>query len=277
MHDMERLIAQWREAMATQSIGHETLDELENHLRETTDELIRSGVNEMQAFERAVAQLGPLTTIASEFQKLNQTTWLPVKVVIGVWAALPLALMTWLFTHYDNSRSSLLLAVHVFTVTMGYTTTLFAGGLGICFVCQRCLLEFSPVRLQSIGRFTFNLICTAICLTAVGIFLGMVWARIEWGRFWDWDPKETGAMCVIVWQICFLAAYRRATTRGLLLLSILGNIIVTFAWFGANLIARTDSYGPTNYAVVVLAAAILHLTFFLIGFAPPGWLRLRRA
>src|SRR5947209_3571337 len=42
----------------------------------------------------------------------------------------------------DSSRSSLLLAAHIFTITLGYTLTLLIGGLGICFVSQRCLQDF---------------------------------------------------------------------------------------------------------------------------------------
>src|SRR5687767_6256378 len=84
MHDLEQLIADWRKTMATgRSVGRETLDELENHLRENVDELVRTGVPEVEAFQRATAQLGSPPKIASEFQKLNQVTWLPVKVLTG--------------------------------------------------------------------------------------------------------------------------------------------------------------------------------------------------
>ena len=61
MPDLEPSITAWRKTlMAAPNVGRETLDELENHLRETVEQLVRSGVPETEAFQRAVAQLGPL-------------------------------------------------------------------------------------------------------------------------------------------------------------------------------------------------------------------------
>ena len=184
MHNLEQLIAEWRKTMMTApNVGPETLDELENHLRENVDQLVRSGMSKPEAFQRAVAQLGSAPTIASEFQKLDQSTWLPVKVAIGVGVAVALALVGFLFARFEGGRSSFLLACHVFTVTLGYMTLFLSGALGICFVCRRCCSEFSPVRLQFLLRVSFRFGCVAACLTTVGVGLAMVWARAEWGRF----------------------------------------------------------------------------------------------
>src|SRR5436190_23956792 len=99
MHNLEQLMVEWRKTMMTApNVGRETLDELENHLRENVDQLVRSGMSEPEAFQRAVAQLGSASTIASEFQKLNQSTWLPIKVAIGVGLAVALALAMFVAT-----------------------------------------------------------------------------------------------------------------------------------------------------------------------------------
>src|ERR1044071_1744023 len=136
MHDLEKLVAEWRNA-AAKNVNAETLDELETHLRETTERLVRSGMNLSDAFQRAVTELGAMPKISTEFQKLHQPLWLPVKLAIGATALLALGLAIFLFVPFDSSRSNLLLAAHIFTVTLGYTLTLFIGGLGICFVSQR--------------------------------------------------------------------------------------------------------------------------------------------
>ena len=71
MHNLEKSIAQWRKTMmAAPAVSHETLDELENHLRENVEQLVRSGITEREAFLRTVKQLGGAPAIASEFQKL---------------------------------------------------------------------------------------------------------------------------------------------------------------------------------------------------------------
>ena len=279
MHNLEQLIAEWRKAMmAAPRVGYETLDELESHLRENVDQLVRSGMTEAEAFQRAVAQLGRAPTIAAEFQKLKQGTWLPVKLVIGFGVIAALAIAILLIARFGAGRTSLLLAVHVFTVTLGYTTTFLVGALGICFVSQRCVSDHSPLRIRSLRRVTFALGCVAAVLTAIGVVLAMIWAKAEWGRYWAWDAKETGALCVMVWQLCFLCVHRlaRATTHGLLVMSVIGNIIVSLGWFGANLLyPGLHSYG-TRYWTFLLVAVVSNAAFFLIGLAPAGWLRPRK-
>jgi len=51
MHNLEKAIAEWRKTiMAARAVSHETLDELENHLRENVEQLVRSGMTEPEAF-----------------------------------------------------------------------------------------------------------------------------------------------------------------------------------------------------------------------------------
>jgi hypothetical protein len=281
MHNLEKSITEWRKTMmAAPAVSHETLDELENHLRENVEQLVRSGMTEPDAFEHAVAQLGGARMIGSEFRKLDQSTWLPVKLVIGFGLMLAVAMMIFAIAQLDAGRMNFLLAGHVFAVTLGYGTTFLVGALGICFVAQRCLSDLSPVRMRSLTRVTFTLGCVAAGLTAVAVILGMVWAKAEWGRYWAWDKKEIGAFAVMVWQVCFLLAHRlnHVTIRGVLVMSLLGNIVVGLGWFGPNLLHDgLHSYGMRNYALLLLAAVISNFAFFLIGLAPAGWLRSRKA
>jgi ABC-type transport system involved in cytochrome c biogenesis permease subunit len=200
-----------------------------------------------------------------------------VKVVAAVGAITGLALAILLVARFEAGRSNVLLATHVFTVTLGYTTTFLIGALGICFVGQRCLSDFSQTRLHSLTRVTFILGSLAAGLTAVGVILGMMWAKAEWGRYWAWDAKEVGGFAVIVWQAVFLWAHRlgRGGARGVIIMTLLGNIIVALAWFGAHML-RLGGYG-TPYWLWLLAAVVFNGAFFLIGLAPAGWLRLRKA
>jgi ABC-type transport system involved in cytochrome c biogenesis permease subunit len=113
-------------------------------------------------------------------------------------------------------------------------------------------------------------------MTAVGIVLAMIWAKIEWGRYWAWDVKETGAFAVILWQLFFLLMHRfaRITTRGILTISLLGNIIVSLGWFGAHLLSNgPHAYVTLSYSLLLLVGVGLNLVFFITGLAPAGWLR----
>ena len=38
-----------------------------------------------------------------------------------------------------------------------------------------------------------------LVFTLIGTMLGGMWADQSWGRFWGWDPKENGALLIILW------------------------------------------------------------------------------
>jgi len=219
--------------------------------------------------------------IASEFRKLDQSMWLPVKLVIGFGLTLAAAMMIFVIAQLGAGRMNILLASHVFLVALGYTTTFLVGALGVCFVGRRCISDFLPLRMRSLTRVTFLLGCIAAGLTGAGIILGMLWAKAEWGRYWAWDGKETGAFVVIAWQMCFLLVHRlgHVTTRGVLAMSLLGNVVVGLGWFGANLLHDgLHSYGMRNFPLLLLLAAVIsNVALFFIGLAPAGWLGSRKA
>ena len=150
------------------------------------------------------------------------------------------------------------------------------NGLGICFVSQRCLEDFSTSRLHSIARVSLVLGSMALFLTTLGILLGMVWAKIEWGRYWSWDSKEIGGLSVVVWLTCYLVAHYffKNSARGVLAISMLGNIVVSLAWFGPQ-VNGLHQYGTPNPSLLLTIAVLVNVTFFGIGFVPAGRLRLR--
>jgi Cytochrome C assembly protein len=275
MRNLEEWISEWRKS-AARNVGAETLDELETHLRETTEQLVRSGMNPDDAFQRALTDLGNMPKIASEFRKLHEPLWLPIKLAIGVTGLLALIFAIFVIARVDSSRSSLVLAAHIFTILLGYTLTLLIGGLGICFVSQRCVGGFSTSRLHSIARASLVLGSVALFLTSLGVLLAMVWAKLEWGRYWAWDSKEIGGLSVVVWLVCYLAAHRffKNSERGVLVISMLGNIAVILAWFGAS-VNGAHQYGTSNKSLLLTIAILVNLAFFAIGFVPAGRLRIR--
>jgi hypothetical protein len=102
--------------------------------------------------------------------------------------------------------------------------------------------------------------------------LGGIWADQSWGRFWGWDPKENGALLIVIW--CALILHARwsglVRTRGMALLAIGGNMVTAWSWFGTNqLQVGLHSYGFSNtlaFGLVVFWASQL---FFLgLGLIP---------
>ena len=91
----------------------------------------------------------------------------------------------------------------------------------------------------------------ALLFTAVGTMLGGVWADQSWGRFWGWDPKENGALWIVLWLIWLLHGRLagQLAPLGFAAGLALVNIVVALAWFGVNLLSvGLHSYGFTDTA-----------------------------
>jgi ABC-type transport system involved in cytochrome c biogenesis permease subunit len=172
------------------------------------------------------------------------------------------------------------LTTHVLTVTLGYSGTFLAGLLGIAlvvFVLGKRLvfgLDYLTSRPGSrrlpddwlsasrrseveriLGGMIYGTVCFAAIFSLTGTVLGGLWADDSWGRFWGWDPKENGALMVVLWNTLILHARsaRMVGVRGLALLAIGGNIVTAWSWFGVNeLGVGLHSYGFTEGAARML-------------------------
>jgi cytochrome c biogenesis factor len=94
----------------------------------------------------------------------------------------------------------------------------------------------------------YGVVCFGLLFSIVGTILGGVWANESWGRFWGWDPKENGALMIVLWNIVMLHGRVGGYTRdfGLCMMAVFGNIVVAFSWWGVNLLGvGLHSYGFT--------------------------------
>jgi ABC-type transport system involved in cytochrome c biogenesis permease subunit len=167
------------------------------------------------------------------------------------------------------------LATHVTTVTLGYSATFMAGFFGIAFVLARLLVrDVSPNTLKTLSQNTYGIICFAMLFSFVGTVLGGIWADQSWGRFWGWDPKENGALMIVIWNALVLHARWAglAKQRGVAVLAIFGCVVTTWSWFGTNQLGvGLHSYGFTSGRT--MAIVLTSLTFAglgLLGLAPIG-------
>ena len=87
---------------------------------------------------------------------------------------------------------------------------------------------------KALSRMVYGILCFATLFSFVGTILGGIWADQSWGRFWGWDPKENGALLIVIW--CAVVLHARwgglVRERGLMALAIFGNIVTSFSWFG---------------------------------------------
>jgi ABC-type transport system involved in cytochrome c biogenesis permease subunit len=143
------------------------------------------------------------------------------------------------------------LATHVTCVTLGYTATLLAGALGLFWLAARGLFRWSgqsaPTTpspgtsqqeqfLRVLAQMLYGILCFALFFSFVGTVLGGIWADQSWGRFWGWDPKENGALLIVLWNALILHARWGGWIKapGMARLALAGNMITFWSWFGTN-------------------------------------------
>ncbi len=156
--------------------------------------------------------------------------------------------------------SNFWLATHVVTITIGYGGTFLAGALAIGYTLRKQLApRIDPAATRTLVSMTYGILCFALFFSFVGTVLGGIWADQSWGRFWGWDPKENGALLIVLWNALILHArwggYVRE--RGIMTMAIFGNVVTSLSWFGVNMLGiGLHSYGFIESAFWALAAFI---------------------
>jgi ABC-type transport system involved in cytochrome c biogenesis permease subunit len=166
------------------------------------------------------------------------------------------------------------LATHVVFITKGYAAVFIAGLLGIIFILGGFFTRaMDKERARLLTRMTYGVVSYALIFSLVGTVLGGLWADDSWGRFWGWDPKENGALMIVLWTALILHARwdGMIRQRGLAVLAVGGNIITAWSWFGVNeLGVGLHSYGFTEGVLLALGLFVLsQLAIIVIGCLPP--------
>lgn len=169
--------------------------------------------------------------------------------------------------------SNFWLATHVPTVTIGYSATFLAGLFAAIFIVRQKLAGgLDEQSEKSINGMVYGTVCFALLFSFVGTVLGGIWADQSWGRFWGWDPKENGALMIVLWNALILHARwgKVAQPIAIMQLALVGNIITAWSWFGTNMLGvGLHSYGFMDAAFLWLMIFIVsQLLLIGIGFLP---------
>jgi ABC-type transport system involved in cytochrome c biogenesis permease subunit len=168
------------------------------------------------------------------------------------------------------------LTTHVVTVTLGYASTYVAGFLALIYIVRGVFTKtLDAATGQSLARMIYGIVCFATLFSFTGTVLGGIWADQSWGRFWGWDPKENGALIIVLWNalILHLRWGGMIRERGLVNCAVFGNIVTTWSWFGVNMLGiGLHSYGFTAAAFQWLMLFVIsQLAFIALGLLPEKW------
>lgn len=162
------------------------------------------------------------------------------------------------------------LATHVVVITLGYSATFLAGTIAIFYLVRRAFGGIPKSTTDSLRGMVYGVICFATLASFVGTVLGGIWADQSWGRFWGWDPKENGAVLIVLWNAIILHSRwgGMIRERGMMVMAVFGNIVTSWSWFGTNMLGiGLHSYGFTDAAFFWLSAFMVsQLLVMTLGF-----------
>lgn len=171
------------------------------------------------------------------------------------------------------------LSTHVVVITSGYCACVFAGFIGHVYLFQFVEGRADQARLRQTYRLLFGALAFGLVLSFTGTMLGGIWADQSWGRFWGWDPKENGALMIVLWCALLFHARLGKMIReyGMAVGSVIGIMVVMLAWFGINeLGVGLHSYGFTEGVLPGLLVYAAVEAVFLMAIALLARRRRRR-
>jgi ABC-type transport system involved in cytochrome c biogenesis permease subunit len=175
------------------------------------------------------------------------------------------------------------LTTHVLTVTLGYAAGLLAAFISVIYLLVRGLrlLDDDQQARRFFTRASYGMICLTLFLALVGTVLGGIWANDSWGRFWGWDPKENGALLIVLWTLAILHGRLGGYIRewGLHLTAVFTAAVVAFSWWHVNFLnTGLHNYGFTadkKYILFVFYGVVAAVIVF--GFIAKAMIESRKA
>jgi ABC-type transport system involved in cytochrome c biogenesis permease subunit len=167
-------------------------------------------------------------------------------------------------------RSNFWLTTHVLTITLSYGAFALATALAHFLLIRSIRSNKLPPADDSWVLHLYRCLQIGVLLLAIGVILGGVWANYSWGRFWDWDPKETWALIALMGYIILLHGRLGGWWGGygLAVGSIACFLTILMAWYGVNFVLGRGlhSYGFGNGGQLYVGAFAL-LELIVLAFA----------
>lgn len=217
------------------------------------------------------------------FERMTQMGIGNVQGSIGGFLAL---MWAWTMSITDGDTFTVLMAVldtqfwlatHVVCITIGYAATFAAGAVAVAYVIGAMLTPaFDSARRKSIYNVMYGIVCVALLFSFFGTVLGGLWGDDSWGRFWGWDPKENGALMIVLWNALSLHARWGGLVkeRGFAMIAIFGNVVTLWSWKGVNVLGvglHAYSGSDDQTVAVILGLGLVHLGMIAVAMLPTNW------
>lgn len=138
----------------------------------------------------------------------------------------------------------MMVLIHLSCSLLSYLAFLIAFLAGALFLVQEYQLKHKHLgvlfhrlpSLNALDRVNFLAIGSGFALLSIGLTCGLIGAKVWYGRWWSWDPKECLTACLWSAYLVLWLVRLRSTLRGrrVALLSILGFALVLFTFIGVT-------------------------------------------
>ncbi len=171
-------------------------------------------------------------------------------------------------------NSNFWLSTHVIAITIGYAGCCVAGVMGHIYILQLLSSKVDQRSQEITFQNMLGVLGFGLTMSFLGTTLGGIWADQSWGRFWGWDPKENGALMIVLWSsIIFHARLAKIINPlGVAVGCVLTLVNVVWAWFGVNLLSvGLHSYGFTSglantlYVYLCVEIIFISVTVLILG------------
>jgi cytochrome c-type biogenesis protein CcsB len=171
--------------------------------------------------------------------------------VVGVYAAPLVALVFLASLNFPEIPAegadvfkSAWLVLHVLLVFLGEAALTMACGAGVLYLIQENAIKskkrgFFYSRLPSLEQLDatgYTLVGTGFATFTAGLIIGLIYAKMVWHRFADWDPKEIWSG--ITWLVYAVLLHERMAVgwrgRRAAVMAIVCFAVLLFSFIGVN-------------------------------------------
>ncbi len=144
----------------------------------------------------------------------------------------------------NDIYKSIWFVMHIITIFIGDAGFAMAFGIGVMYLIQEHAIKtkkhgFFYKRLPSLEMLDstgYACIVIGFTMLTIGLVTGLIYAKMSWGRFWSWDPKEVWSG--ITWLLYAVLLHERLAVgwrgRRAAIMAIIGFAVLLFTFFGVN-------------------------------------------
>jgi hypothetical protein len=131
------------------------------------------------------------------------------------------------------------------------------------FLRATTLIKAGSTAARILGTLAYAFVLIGLFLSLVGTVLGGIWANYSWGRFWGWDPKENGALMIVLMNLVIIHARLGNYIRevGFHTVNVILGMITLFSWWATNQL----DFGLHTYGELSGGWRWLYITWTLMG------------